>query len=102
MPLDQNCDMVEISNLATATELRFFYDDGTQLATYVPAFEWIRVDSENLRVDIRLCPEWLETKYSSENIYFEFVHIHLKNSELLFRLEKVFAFNKMISADEFF
>lgn len=80
----------------------FFYNDGSRLATYLPAFEWIRVDSENLRVDIRLCSEFLETEFSSENIYLEMISIYLKNSELLHRLKKVFALDKMIFADEIF
>lgn len=97
MPLDQNCDVVEIYK---TNYLRLFYDDGSKMSPYSPAFDFLYIDSENQRVDIYISPQNIEEGFDKN--YFEMISIYLKNSELLFRLEKVFAFNKMISADEFF
>lgn len=97
MLLDQNCDMVEIYK---TNYLRLFYDDGSKMSPYSPAFDFLYIDSENQRVDIYISPQNIEEGFDKN--YFEMISIYLKNSELLFRLEKVFAFNKIISADEIF
>ncbi len=97
LPLDQNCDVVEIHKLFDTNYLRLFYDEGSCLAIYRPAFEFIYIDSQNERVDIYVSKQYLEGDCPKND--FEMICIHLKNSELLHRLKEVFKLDTMISLE---
>ncbi|MBH5329313.1 hypothetical protein H9Q10_06475 [Eikenella sp. S3360] len=56
-PLEQNCDCVEIGTAEGCSELRLWYDDGSRLACFAPAFESLYIDSGRLCADIWLPPE---------------------------------------------
>ena len=94
MPLDQNCDMVE---LYKTNYLRLFYGDGSELAAYAPAFEFLYVDSQAERVDIYLSEQFLEEDCPKNG--FEMISIHLKNNKILPRLAKILPFDKMLSLE---
>ncbi len=98
LPLDQNCDVVEIHKLFDTNYLRLFYDDGSCLAIYRPAFEFIYIDSQNERVDIYVSKQYLQDDCPKND--FEIISIHLKNSELLHRLKEVFKLDTMISLED--
>lgn len=97
LPLDQNCDVVEIHQSLDTLYLRMFYDDGSCLAIYRPAFELIYIDSQNKRVDIYVSEQYLEKDCPPNG--FEMVSIHLKDSELLHRLKEICKFDTMISLE---
>lgn len=97
LPLDQNCDVVEIHQSLDTLYLRMFYDDGSCLAIYRPAFEFIYIDSQNKRVDIYVSEQYLEKDCPLNG--FEMVSIHLKDSELLHRLKEICKFDTMISLE---
>lgn len=97
MPLDQNCDVVEIHKLFDTNYLRFFYDDGTRLAVYRPAFEAVYIDSQDERVDIYISAQFLEKDCPKNG--FEMIVIRLKNSALLQRLEPVWKSDTIISLE---
>lgn len=98
LPLDQNCDVVEIHKLFDTNYLRLFYDDGSRLAIYRPAFEYLYIDSQNERADIYVSKQYLEGDCPKND--FEMISIHLKNSELLHRLKEVFKLDTMISLED--
>lgn len=98
MPLDQNCDVLEIYKLFDANYLRMFYDDGSCLAIYSPAFEFIYIDSKYERLDIYVFEQYLESNCIKNG--FEIISIHLKNRELLYKLKDIFKFDTMISFKE--
>ncbi len=98
LPLDQNCDVVEIHKLFDTNYLRLFYDEGSCLAIYRPAFEFIYIDSQNKRVDIYVSKQYLQDDCPKND--FEIISIHLKNSELLHRLKDVFKLDTMISLED--
>ncbi len=98
LPLDQNCDVVEIHKLFDTNYLRLFYDEGSCLAIYRPAFEFIYIDSQNERVDIYVSKQYLQDDCPKND--FEMICIYLKNSELLHRLKEVFKLDTMISLED--
>lgn len=98
MPLDQNCDVLEIYKLLDTNYLRMFYDDGSCLAIYSPAFEFIYIDSKDERLDIYVSEQYLEKDCIKNG--FELISIHLKNRELLYKLKDIFKFDTMISFEE--
>lgn len=98
LPLDQNCDVIEIHKLFDTNYLRLFYDEGSCLAIYRPAFEFIYIDSQNERVDIYVSKQYLEGDCPKND--FEMICIYLKNSELLHWLKEVFKLDTMISLED--
>lgn len=98
MPLDQNCDVLEIYKLFDTNYLRMFYDDGSCLAIYNPAFEFIYIDSKYGRLDIYVSEQYLEKDCIKNG--FEMISIHLKNSRLLYKPKDIFKFDTMISFKE--
>lgn len=98
LPLDQNCDVVEIHKLFDTNYLRLFYDEGSCLAIYRPAFEFIYIDSQNERVDIYVSKQYLQDDCPKND--FEMISIKLKNNELLTRLANALPFDKMLSLED--
>lgn len=96
-PLEQNCDLLELYQIASVSELKFFYDDGTKLAIYSPAFNYLFIDSKENTITFYLLEE--NRIYNESINRFDSICIRLKTSELLARIEKYFIFDKMICAE---
>ncbi|MDO4228894.1 MAG: hypothetical protein Q4C98_03705 [Capnocytophaga sp.] len=89
-PLEQNCDVVAFDR----STLRLWYDDGTKLAAYSPAFDCLYIDSQNLSLTL-----WISEQNRIDDGYkngFSAIEIRLMKNELLLSLAKFFAFDKMI------
>lgn len=97
-PLEQNCDLLEIYNIYDVKQLRFWYNDGTQKAVYTPAFDFIYIDSQNMTVTIWVSKDsQTDTEYPSGITQ---IIIELQKSELLYRLQDFFTFDKMIAFED--
>ncbi|GIM51410.1 hypothetical protein CAPN004_04400 [Capnocytophaga cynodegmi] len=97
-PLEQNCDLLEIYKIYDHNELRLWYDDGTQKATYSRAFDFIYIDSQDLRVTI-----WISEENKTDNRHpngLTQIIIQLQKSELLYKLQDFFTFDKMIAFED--
>lgn len=98
MPLEQNCDVVEIIKKENDFLLKFWYDEGSKLIIYNPAFECVYIDSEDFRVDIYVSKK--QSLNSTQN-NFEMISISLKNKELIQKIKYVFALDKIIFFEDF-
>ena len=97
-PLEQNCDVVKLYKRHNITRLEFWRNEGTKKVDYVPAFEYIYINSLDKCIDIYISDDNLQK--SQYPIGFEIIHIILKKSELLYQLQSLFVFDKMISLEQ--
>lgn len=98
LPVEQNCDMLELYKSYQHDELRLWYKDGSKHAVYSPAFDYLYIDSEKQTITL-----WVDEENRTDDGHkngFAQIQVTLARSELLHRLEEFFAFDKMVAYED--